>query len=865
MDCQKKKLIKAIFLSIIFLPLAAAGKVEVFVTPQPVRAGEEAYLVVRSDDGTRNLPLSRRLPKIPGLDWQNGIRQSSQTRIINGKRSSVFEAYIPFVVSRPGSYTIPSMNLSHSKERTRKITFDAVEARYRTGKQSETKRISSDEGNTETGLTPEQIMFMELEIPARKPYYYLGEEIPVEINIYVLEGARPQLSWPKLDFGEKSGAVFRDYRQTNPENPNFAGMTQRQTERNGRVYTVCSFRTAIRPISAGKLEITGHENAALIVRDNRRRTRSSDPFFDEFFNDSFFSRNRQIARNMTTPPLVLDIHNLPPVPEGTRFTGLVGHWESQITLSPPPYKVGEPITLKVEFQGSGSTDTLRSWPLDLKGFRVYPPEVEKNAGSAEIRYVLIPTEPSDGKTENICFGPYAIFNAGKYQIKEFKRPLMIEKGSAVIPGNAGSYSEEAAAPTDAPGTEAAPLKRKSEDILYLKKSAGRTVPLPPEINIAGGILVILAGAVFLIAVVIVRLIRRARENDPDYQRKSAARAVKPELLSRLKRLDPEEIPEVCSGEIASFLADMKGLAPGSDLSECAESLRGQSPELAKMLDELSQAAWMPSMKSKFTPEFRKALIKALGKIAVLMLIFASGSLSAAEKITTQSHAMNAYDAGKFDAAEKFYRSIFNPAEPSANLLYNIGNCLFQQGYWPQAMICYERASRLSPRDPDVLENLNLTRRKLMLPEKYKVESPSDIPPYLRDSLRPDEWLFLLCCGIALIFVASGVAVLRGNCRLFRILLIAGVLLIALPATAYFSQRATSYNPDFAIVTAKNLPVYSLPSDQAGKVEIKLRAGEEVTIMERRLDWIRIRSGATEGWVHAKAITSLWSPHSAGDI
>jgi len=249
----------------------------------------------------------------------------------------------------------------------------------------------------------------------------------------------------------------------------------------------------------------------------------------------------------------------------------------------------------------------------------------------------------------------------------------------------------------------------------------------------------------------------------------------------------------------------------------------------------------------------------------VLLVCLSGSLFAAEKVVHADQAMNAYDTGKFGEAEKYYRSRLNPAEPSANLLYNIGNCLFQQGYFPQAMVCFERASKLSPRDPDILENLNLSRRKLMLPEKYKVESPSDLLPYLRDSLRPDEWLFLVCCGVSLLFFAAGTALLAGCGRMFRILLIAGIVLIVLPGAAYLVQRKTSYNPDFAVVTVRSLPVRSLPSDQAGKTEMNLRSGEEVTVVERRMDWVRIRSGTAEGWVHAKDITSLWSPESAGDI
>ena len=64
--------------------------------------------------------------------------------------------------------------------------------------------------------------------------------------------------------------------------------------------------------------------------------------------------------------------------------------------------------------------------------------------------------------------------------------------------------------------------------------------------------------------------------------------------------------------------------------------------------------------------------------------------------------------------------------------------------------------RLAPRDSDIPENLNLVLRKLALPEKYLITSPADVPPYLRDSLRPDEWMLLGAFGIALIFIGSGI-------------------------------------------------------------------------------------------------------------
>ena len=142
-----EKIITGIVLLNLLLPLAAAEKVEVSVEPRPVRVGEEAYLIIRSTDGTRNQPLGNRLPKVSGLNWLGGAMQSSQTHIINGRRSSVFELRIPFAVDKPGSYTIPAIILTHSKDATKKLTFEAVPARYQTTSQSRRRPDRTEAGS----------------------------------------------------------------------------------------------------------------------------------------------------------------------------------------------------------------------------------------------------------------------------------------------------------------------------------------------------------------------------------------------------------------------------------------------------------------------------------------------------------------------------------------------------------------------------------------------------------------------------------------------------------------------------------------------------------------------------------------------
>ena len=157
----------------------------------------------------------------------------------------------------------------------------------------------------------------------------------------------------------------------------------------------------------------------------------------------------------------------------------------------------------------------------------------------------------------------------------------------------------------------------------------------------------------------------------------------------------------------------------------------------------------------------------------------------------------------------------------------------------------------------MLENLNLTRRKLALPEKHRLEKPSDILPYVRDLLRPDEWMLLVFAGAALMFTAFGLRRFVKP-RLWGSLLGIGVIAAGLSFLAVMVQNSTSYDSRSAVLLTRNAALHALPSPQSPRLtEISLQPGEEVVIEEARQDWVRIRAGAAEGWVRKSDVRRLW--------
>src|SRR5439155_26228316 len=81
---------------------------------------------------------------------------------------------------------------------------------------------------------------------------------------------------------------------------------------------------------------------------------------------------------------------------------------------------------------------------------------------------------------------------------------------------------------------------------------------------------------------------------------------------------------------------------------------------------------------------------------------------------TDFKAANAlYDAGKFAEAASAYEKI----EPkTASVYFNLGNACFRQDKLGWAVLNYERARRLEPRDPDILANLKFAAQRLGVDE-----------------------------------------------------------------------------------------------------------------------------------------------------
>ena len=90
----------------------------------------------------------------------------------------------------------------------------------------------------------------------------------------------------------------------------------------------------------------------------------------------------------------------------------------------------------------------------------------------------------------------------------------------------------------------------------------------------------------------------------------------------------------------------------------------------------------------------------------MLSLFAWGchaSASTSESTVRFYKANSASQAGDYDGALKLYREITDSGFVSAAVYYNIANCYMKKGELGRALVGYERALRLSPRDSDLLD------------------------------------------------------------------------------------------------------------------------------------------------------------------
>ncbi|MCK9205433.1 MAG: BatD family protein [Bacteroidales bacterium] len=209
---------------------------------------------------------------------------------------------------------------------------------------------------------------------------------------------------------------------------------------NGEQYVVADIRKiALFPLKSGRLVIDPLELECVAQVRKQNKTRTGDPFFDDFFNDSFFNNNvANVEKSLKSNPLIINVQPLPETGKPVDFSGAVGSFTFRSEMDKARLKTNEAVTLKCSISGQGNIQLIdKLGVVAPPDFETYDPKVTSDiqttaagvSGTQTFEYLLIPRKPGKFTIKPVNFTYYDISKRRYLTLTSPAYTLDVEKGS----------------------------------------------------------------------------------------------------------------------------------------------------------------------------------------------------------------------------------------------------------------------------------------------------------------------------------------------------------------------------------------------------------------------------------------------------
>ena len=562
--------------------------------------------------------------------------------------------------------------------------------------------------------------------------------------------------------------------------------------RNDRIFDVQEFRRLYFPITAGTYTLA----PARLIYESRAGFLFS-PETHELYSDS----------------IAVHVRPLPAEGQPASFTGAVGSFAVHAGLQPETLAPGDAATLTIDVTGTGNIKALPAPALpEIPGvdLHVAGQDVDFTAlstgvtGTKRFRWVLVPREAGTIHVPSI---EYAWFDPAteRYQVDRTDSLALVVSGSAVAqrtePDTALRAIRDAAAHAPARWT---------------RSSWFGALQLAPAL---------LLGVLLL----------RNRFNAPGVSARAAARR-------RAARLAPLRDGSLARSEFFSAL-DAAIAASLAELSpERAAALRA-TPAWAEYDSALQRARFRPGdvgqterrelvkRAEEIFAEAKSTRRHALAALATIALI--QGEAGQFE------HGVRAYEAGAYADARTAFTSYVRAQPQDASGWYNLGNAAFGNGERGVAVHSWAHALHRTPRAADARHNL----RAVGAGDVVRAVAP--IPLHANEMLLLAS-AFWLTGGSWLAFAIAQRSRRRAWTAAALLTPVALVLLL---------YGGTQSRPARAVIVHGGAVVHVAPQLRAER-RARLEPGALVTVVDARAGWLRVRSGAHDGWIEERTVGRL---------
>jgi hypothetical protein len=346
------------------------------------------------------------------------------------------------------------------------------------------------------------------ELVLSKKKAYVGEVIPAEFRYYFSSSIGGEV-------GDRPNLVGEGFTVQK-----LANVPKREQIVNGENYIVFAFQTAITPAKSGPLEIPPAKLEARLQFPG-----SAPAGFDDFFRQfggiappGMFTNMQEVA--IETTPTALEISPLPKPGRPDDFSGAIGKFKMEASVSPKKAGPGDPVTLRVVISGQGNFEAMGAPALvGDEEWRSYPPS-EKFQSSDSISYAgekvyefLLVARTDQQQTPGIRFS-YLDPDTGKYEVLT-QNPLPVQARA----GQSRAQTTEAAPDqkkTDTP--EPAPMPSPAQAGKAGGSSSWTSILMHPAFLIVNASL----GVIWILALLVI-LARRQAASPSGLRRKKIQR------------------------------------------------------------------------------------------------------------------------------------------------------------------------------------------------------------------------------------------------------------------------------------------------------------------------------------------------------
>lgn len=436
-------MLKRIFFSLITVFLFTAN-----ITAQDVQFTAQAKTVVATGETftliyTLNAQGSNfRGPNIQGMDMLSGPNTStnSSIRMVNGSTSmSITYTYTYLMqATREGTFTVPAatVTVNNRQVNSNSLSIKVIKNPNSSGVQSQgnasPNRGAASQGGGVTGTSND--VYVKAFASNTSPLQ--GEGIVITYKIFT-KVPIAQINISKLS--SFSGFWSQNLMKENDK------LQQTTQVIDGEQYVVADIRKiALFPLKSGRLVIDPLELACVAQVRRQGKTKTGDPFFDDFFNDSFFNSGvANVEKNLKSNPVVISVRPLPEEGKPADFSGAVGVFSLHAEVDKTRLKTNEAVTLKCTISGKGNIQLIDKLNLTLPpDFETYDPKVTSDiqttaagiSGNQIFEYLMIPRKPGKFTVKPLTFSYFDLDKKRYVSLTSPEFSLNVEKGT----GEAGA-------------------------------------------------------------------------------------------------------------------------------------------------------------------------------------------------------------------------------------------------------------------------------------------------------------------------------------------------------------------------------------------------------------------------------------------